>query len=74
MVVGYPATPIVEGRARICISAAHTREMLDKVCSCCIFYSCNIGMSDLPDMYAQSPRAMSIYVSQITSACVTAIM
>ncbi|XP_065919424.1 serine palmitoyltransferase 2-like isoform X2 [Dysidea avara] len=30
VVVGYPATPIVEGRARICISAAHTREMLDK--------------------------------------------
>ncbi|XP_065919421.1 serine palmitoyltransferase 2-like isoform X2 [Dysidea avara] len=29
VVVGYPATPIIEGRSRICISAAHTREMLD---------------------------------------------
>ncbi|KAI9315568.1 pyridoxal phosphate-dependent transferase [Dichotomocladium elegans] len=26
---GYPATPIVSGRARFCISAAHTREDLD---------------------------------------------
>ena len=31
MVVGYPATPINEGRSRICVSAAHTREMLDWV-------------------------------------------
>ncbi|XP_065919426.1 serine palmitoyltransferase 2-like isoform X2 [Dysidea avara] len=29
VVVGYPATPINEGRSRICVSAAHTREMLD---------------------------------------------
>ena len=29
--VGYPATSIVEGRIRICLSAAHTREMLDTV-------------------------------------------
>ncbi|XP_043929987.1 serine palmitoyltransferase 2-like [Protopterus annectens] len=29
VVVGFPATPIIESRARICISAAHTREMLD---------------------------------------------
>ncbi|XP_053315933.1 serine palmitoyltransferase 3 isoform X2 [Spea bombifrons] len=31
VVVGFPATPITEARARFCISAAHTREMLDKV-------------------------------------------
>ncbi|XP_072032151.1 serine palmitoyltransferase 2-like isoform X1 [Amphiura filiformis] len=30
VVVGFPATPIIEARARICLSAAHTREMLDK--------------------------------------------
>uniref|UniRef100_A0A8C6U2P7 serine C-palmitoyltransferase n=1 Tax=Neogobius melanostomus TaxID=47308 RepID=A0A8C6U2P7_9GOBI len=30
VVVGFPATPIIESRARFCISAAHTREMLDK--------------------------------------------
>ncbi|KAE8600922.1 hypothetical protein XENTR_v10013457 [Xenopus tropicalis] len=31
VVVGFPATPITEARARFCISAAHTKEMLDKV-------------------------------------------
>ncbi|UYV72668.1 SPTLC2 [Cordylochernes scorpioides] len=27
--VGFPATPLVESRARFCLSAAHTKEMLD---------------------------------------------
>lgn len=31
VVVGFPATPITEARARFCLSAAHTREMLDQV-------------------------------------------
>ena len=31
VVVGFPATSIVEGRTRICLSASHTREMLDFV-------------------------------------------
>eukprot|EP00794_Sanderia_malayensis_P020494 gene20494-22510_t len=31
VVVGFPATPIIESRTRICLSAAHTREMVDKV-------------------------------------------
>ena len=44
-----------------------------------LFNSCNMGMSDLPDMYAQSPRAAGpraegIYIRQITSAHVTTIM
>ena len=33
--------------------------------------SCNIGTSDLPDMYAQSLRAEGIHIRQITSAYVT---
>lgn len=28
--VGFPATPLNEGRIRFCLSAAHTREHLDK--------------------------------------------
>jgi serine palmitoyltransferase len=32
VVVGFPATSIVEARARICLSASHTRDMLDYVC------------------------------------------
>ena len=44
-----------------------------------IFDSCNMGTSDLPDMYAQSPRAAGpraegIHIRQITSAHVTTIM
>ncbi|KAK1793162.1 hypothetical protein P4O66_011564 [Electrophorus voltai] len=31
VVVGFPATPIIESRARFCISAAHTKETLDMV-------------------------------------------
>lgn len=31
VVVGFPATPLRLARARFCLSAAHTREMLDKV-------------------------------------------
>ncbi|ORZ03347.1 pyridoxal phosphate-dependent transferase [Syncephalastrum racemosum] len=29
-VVGYPATPIISSRARFCLSAAHTREDIDR--------------------------------------------
>lgn len=29
--VCFPATTVVTSRARFCISAAHTKEMLDKV-------------------------------------------
>jgi len=31
VVVGFPATPIMEARARLCLSSAHTKETLDKV-------------------------------------------
>lgn len=31
VVVGFPATPIIESRARFCLSAAHTTEMIDQV-------------------------------------------
>ena len=31
VVVGFPATPIIESRARFCLSAAHTPEMINQV-------------------------------------------
>jgi len=31
VVVGFPATPIIESRSRFCLSAAHTPEMLEQV-------------------------------------------
>ena len=30
VVVGFPATPLLTARARICISAAHTRQQLEE--------------------------------------------
>jgi serine palmitoyltransferase len=30
--VGFPATKLLEARVRFCLSAAHTRQMLDAVC------------------------------------------
>lgn len=35
--VGFPATPLVLGRVRFCLSASHTKEMLDEVNENCIF-------------------------------------
>jgi serine palmitoyltransferase len=35
VVVGYPATPLVTSRARFCVSAAHTKDDLDRVLSAC---------------------------------------
>lgn len=31
--VGFPATPIIESRARFCISSAHTKDVLDRALS-----------------------------------------
>ncbi|KAG0150868.1 hypothetical protein CROQUDRAFT_37427 [Cronartium quercuum f. sp. fusiforme G11] len=31
VIVGYPATPLVLGRVRFCVSAAHTKQDLDKI-------------------------------------------
>ena len=36
-------------------------------------YSCNTGMSDLPDMYTRSPRAEGGHIRQTTSNCVATI-
>ncbi|XP_071963600.1 serine palmitoyltransferase 2-like [Antedon mediterranea] len=33
VVVGFPATPLIEARCRICLSSSHTKEQLDKALS-----------------------------------------
>ena len=43
------------------------------------YYSCNVGMSGLPDIYTQStraagPRAKGVYIRQTMSAHVTTAM
>jgi serine palmitoyltransferase len=35
VVVGYPATPLISSRARFCVSAAHTKDDLDRVLAAC---------------------------------------
>lgn len=35
VVVGYPATPLVTGRVRFCVSAAHTKDDIDTVLRAC---------------------------------------
>jgi len=35
VVVGYPATPLVSSRARFCVSAAHTKDDLDRLLTAC---------------------------------------
>lgn len=35
VVVGYPATPLISSRARLCCSAAHTKEDLDRLLAAC---------------------------------------
>lgn len=35
VVVAYPATPLVSGRVRFCVSAAHTKEDIDTVIEAC---------------------------------------
>ncbi|KAI9816816.1 MAG: serine palmitoyltransferase component [Pycnora praestabilis] len=35
VVVGYPATPLVSARARFCVSAAHTKDDLDRLLAAC---------------------------------------
>ena len=51
VVVGYPATPLVSARARFCLSAAHTKDDLDRLLEACdevgsaldVKYSSGIG-------------------------------
>ena len=38
VVVGFPATPLLSARARICISASHTREDLDWALQVCLLW------------------------------------
>lgn len=51
VVVGFPATPIIESRARFCVSAAHTREMLDTVSQPMSYLKCE--MLNLSHVYIE---------------------
>ncbi|KAJ8360352.1 hypothetical protein SKAU_G00168770 [Synaphobranchus kaupii] len=61
VVVGFPATPIGEARARFCVSAAHTKDMLDKVLCAMDELGDYLGLkfsrqttSDRPELYDET--------------------
>lgn len=49
--VGFPATPLMEGRIRICLSAAHTKEQLDYALKILDEIGDQLGLK-----YSQKPR------------------
>lgn len=49
--VGFPATPIMEGRIRFCLSAAHTKEQLDYALSVIDEIGDTLGLK-----YSRKPR------------------
>lgn len=49
--VGFPATPIMEGRIRFCLSAAHTKEQLDNALAVIDEISDTLGLK-----YSRKPR------------------
>ncbi|GLV39974.1 lace [Carabus blaptoides fortunei] len=49
--VGFPATPLMEGRIRICLSAAHTKEQLDYALSTFNEIADELGLK-----YSRKPR------------------
>lgn len=64
VIVGYPATPLVSSRARFCVSAAHTKEDLDRLLSACdeignvlqLKFSSGIAGGALPAPEGMSPE------------------
>lgn len=56
VVVGFPATPIIESRARFCLSAAHTREMIDAAIDAIDEVGTRLKLK-----YSQKPRRHEIY-------------
>lgn len=64
VVVGYPATPLVSSRARFCVSAAHTKDDLDRLLSACdeignvlqLKFSSGIAGGSLPPPEGMTPE------------------
>ena len=57
--VGFPATPIIESRARFCLSASHTREMIDAAVEAIDEVGTRLKLK-----YSQKPRRYEIYYSR----------
>lgn len=72
VIVGYPATPLVSSRARFCVSAAHTKDDLDRLLSACdeignvlqLKFSSGIAGGALPPPEGMSPEMESEWYRQ----------
>lgn len=74
VVVGFPATPIIESRARFCVSAAHTREMLDTVSPISNILQCRL-MKHKSLLLSSSPpllilAAWAVFTLKVNRICV----
>lgn len=75
VVAGFPATSLIEARARICLSASHTREMLDKVrwiplvstCLDTFWISPLQSFRDIDSGYHQSAHSMIVLLANQVS-------
>ncbi|EAS27855.3 serine palmitoyltransferase 2 [Coccidioides immitis RS] len=76
VVVGYPATPLVSSRARFCVSAAHTKDDLDRLLSACdeignvlqLKFSSGVAGGALPPPDGVSPEMENDWYRQQTTA------
>ena len=71
VVVGFPATPLLTSRARICISAAHTREDLDRAIAALqeVAEECGLKYNVSPRLAVRQPLAVS-GATRTDSGCV----
>jgi 7-keto-8-aminopelargonate synthetase-like enzyme len=72
VVVGYPAVPLQYERCRFCISAAHTREQLQKALAVVVEVGDQLGIrfeKDMdPNVLAERKERMSKYAKQLRDA------
>ncbi|KAK2745234.1 serine palmitoyltransferase component [Myotisia sp. PD_48] len=74
VVVGYPATPLVTSRARFCVSAAHTKDDIDRLLAACdevgnvlqLKFSSGIAGGALPPPGGMSPEMEKEWYRQQT--------
>ncbi|XP_018327375.1 serine palmitoyltransferase 2 [Agrilus planipennis] len=59
--VGYPATPLLQGRIRICLSAAHTKEQLDYALDAIATVADELGLK-----YSRLPKDLAPIVYEET--------
>ncbi len=71
VVVGFPATPLMSARARICISASHTREDLEHALQVGPFLRSSVSGEGVPMLWA-SAASLAGYTREDVEHCAAA--